>query len=103
MPKKSAGILLYRRGAADLEVLFVHPGGPFWSKKDAGAWSIPKGEYSEDEESLAAAKREFGEETGFSVDGIYLPLGELKQPGGKVVSAWALEQDVDPSAMKSNT
>jgi predicted NUDIX family NTP pyrophosphohydrolase len=81
----------------------VHPGGPFWAKKDAGAWSIPKGEYSEPEEPLAAAKREFAEETGVCVDGEFIPLGEVKQAGGKVVIAWALEGELDPKLIQSNT
>src|SRR3982751_4847950 len=103
MPKKSAGLLMYRERAGLLEVFLVHPGGPFWAKKDDGAWSIPKGEYSETEDALEAAKREFAEETGFPVEGEFLALGEVKQPGGKVVIAWALEQDVDPLSIKSNS
>jgi predicted NUDIX family NTP pyrophosphohydrolase len=86
-----------------LEVLLVHPGGPFWAKKDAGAWSIPKGEYSEGENPLAAAKREFAEETGVSLDGDVIPLGEVKQASGKVVIAWALEGDLDTKLIQSNT
>ena len=85
-----------------MEVLLVHPGGPFWAKTDAGAWSIPKGEYSEGEDALAAAKREFTEETGVAVDGDFIPLGEVKQAGGKVVIAWALEGDLDPKLIQSN-
>src|SRR5262249_61877230 len=88
---------------SELEIFLVHPGGPFWAKKDDGAWSLPKGEYSESEDPLLAAKREFQEETGFSVDGDFIPLGELRQPGGKIVIAWALEKDVDPGSVKSNT
>jgi predicted NUDIX family NTP pyrophosphohydrolase len=103
MPKQAAGILLFRRGDAGMEVFLVHPGGPFWVNKDAGAWSIPKGEYLEGEDSLTAAKREFAEETGIAVDGDFLDLGELKQPSGKVVSAWALEHDLDPTVIRSNT
>jgi predicted NUDIX family NTP pyrophosphohydrolase len=103
MKKVSAGILLFRRGEAELEVFLVHPGGPFWAKKDAGAWSIPKGEYIDTEDALTAAKREFEEETGIGVDGEFLALGSLKQPGGKIVTAWALEQNFDPSGLKSNT
>jgi predicted NUDIX family NTP pyrophosphohydrolase len=102
MKKRSAGILLFRRHS-DLEVFLVHPGGPFWAKKDAGAWSVPKGEYQEEEEPLAAAKREFQEEVGVAVDGDFIALGELKQPGGKIVTAWALERDFDPALLKSNS
>ena len=101
MPKRSAGLLLFRR-STDLEIFLVHPGGPFWARKDDGAWSLPKGEYSENEDAFIAAKREFQEETGISVDGDFLPLGELRQPGGKLITAWALEKDVDPSLVKSN-
>jgi predicted NUDIX family NTP pyrophosphohydrolase len=103
MKKLSAGILLFRRGETELEVFLVHPGGPFWARKDAGVWSIPKGEYTDTEGALTAAKREFEEETGKGIDGAFLALGSLKQPGGKIVTAWALEQDLDPSAIKSNT
>ena len=103
MKKLSAGILLFRHGESELEVFLVHPGGPFWAKKDAGAWSIPKGEYTDTKDALTTAKREFKEETGVGVDGKFLSLGTLKQPSGKVVTAWALEQDLDPSALKSNT
>jgi len=86
-----------------LEVLLVPPGGPSWAKKDAGAWSIPKGEYSEGEDPLAAAKREFSEETAIAVDGEFIPLGEVKQAGSKIVIAWALEGDLDPKLIQSNT
>jgi predicted NUDIX family NTP pyrophosphohydrolase len=102
MPKRSAGILMYRRPDAGLELLLVHPGGPFWAKKDLGAWSIPKGEYSESEDALAVAKRELEEETGARGQGDFLSLGELVQPGRKIVSAWAIEGDFDPSDLKSN-
>lgn len=102
MPKRSAGLLMYRRKDV-LEVLLVHPGGPFWAKKDLGAWSIPKGEYTADEEPLAAARREFEEETGFPASGDFRELGELKQPGGKIVSAWAFEGDCDATKLHSNT
>jgi predicted NUDIX family NTP pyrophosphohydrolase len=102
MPKRSAGILMYRRPDAGPELLLVHPGGPFWARKDLGAWSIPKGEYSESENALAVAKREFEEETGARVQGDFLPLGELVQPGRKIVTAWAVEGDFDPSDLKSN-
>ena len=84
-------------------MFLVHPGGPFWSKKDAGAWSLPKGEYLAEEDPLAAAKREFEEETSFSVDGEFLPLGELQQSRAKRVTAWALEYDLDPPQIKSNS
>jgi predicted NUDIX family NTP pyrophosphohydrolase len=94
---------MYRRRGRDLEVFLVHPGGPLWAKKDLGAWSIPKGLYEEGEAALAAAKREFHEETGFRPDGKYLELGELGQPGGKIVSAWAFEGDCDPARLVSNT
>jgi predicted NUDIX family NTP pyrophosphohydrolase len=99
--KISAGLLLYRR-RGELEVFLVHPGGPFWSKKDAGAWSVPKGEIGEGEEPLQAAKREFLEETGFEIDGEFRPLQSVKQAGGKVVQAWAIEADCDPSELRSN-
>jgi predicted NUDIX family NTP pyrophosphohydrolase len=103
MAKISAGILLFRRTAAGIEVLLVHPGGPFWAKKDAGAWSIPKGLVDEREDLLAAAKREFLEETGMAVEGAFLDLGAHKQPGGKTIRAFALEGDFDPGSLKSNT
>ena len=102
MPKRSAGILLYKRVGDELKVLLVHPGGPFWAKKDAGAWSIPKGEYAEGEEPFAVAVREFEEETGVRPAGDVRALGEVKQAGGKVVTAWAIEGDFDPAALKSN-
>lgn len=101
--KRSAGILLYRRGSRGLEVLLVHPGGPFWSKRDAGAWTIPKGEISEGEEPLAAARREFLEETGFEAQGDAMALEPLRQKGGKWVHAWAVEGDCDAAAIRSNT
>src|SRR5207247_10160533 len=85
MSKKSAGLLLFRGTAAGLEVLLVHPGGPFWAKKDDGSWSIPKGEFADDEEPLAAAKREFEEEMGFPPAGDFMPVDSLKQPSGKLV------------------
>ncbi len=103
MPKLSAGILLFRHHPAGVEVMLVHPGGPFWAKKDAGAWSIPKGLIAEGEDPLAAAKREFLEETGMLVEGEFLDLGAHKQPGGKTVAAWACEGDFDPASLKSNT
>jgi len=101
--KRSAGILLYRRSKDELEIFLVHPGGPFWAKKDLGAWTIPKGEYTENEEPLNAAIREFQEETGFSVSGEFLSLGTVRQLSGKVVSAWAVEGDCDPEKLISNT
>ena len=103
MPKVSAGILLFRCRPTGVEVLLVHPGGPFWAKKDLGAWSIPKGLADEGEDLLDAAKREFLEETGMVVDGEFLDLGAHKQPGGKTVVAWACEGDFDPASLKSNT
>jgi predicted NUDIX family NTP pyrophosphohydrolase len=103
MPKRSAGILMFRRGTQGLEVLLVHPGGPFWAKKDLGAWSIPKGEYSEGDEPLATAIREFAEETGTHLRGEFRPLGETTQAGRKIVTAFALEGDFDPATLKSNT
>jgi predicted NUDIX family NTP pyrophosphohydrolase len=102
MAKRSAGILMYRRAGSEIEALLVHPGGPFWAKKDLGAWSIPKGEYAEGEEPLAAAVREFEEETGARPSGDFLPLGEIVQPGRKIVTAWAVEGDFDVGALKSN-
>lgn len=102
MAKRSAGILLYRRGAAGVEVLLAHPGGPFWAKKDAGAWSIPKGEIGPQEDPQAAARREFFEETGVALDGEMSALGAFRQPSGKTVLAFALEGDLDPSRIKSN-
>ena len=103
--KRSAGILLHRRsGDGALEVLLVHPGGPFWAKKDLGAWSIPKGEYEDGEDALAAARREFAEELGSpAADGELVALGEVRQKSGKVVTAWALEGDIDADAVTSNT
>jgi predicted NUDIX family NTP pyrophosphohydrolase len=103
MARLSAGLLLYRRRRGSLEVFLVHPGGPFWARKDLSSWSIPKGEYHEGEEPLDAAKREFEEETGFTVDGDFKALEPLKQPSGKIVRAWALEGDCDAAAIKSNT
>lgn len=103
MPKRSAGLLLYRRSSHGLEVFVVHPGGPFWAKKNLGAWSIPKGEYGENEEPSQAARREFEEETGFPATGELRELGTLRQTGGKLVSVWAMEGDCDPAALKSNT
>ena len=104
MGKRSAGILLYRRRGDGVEVLLVHPGGPLWARRDVGAWSIPKGEYSEGEDPLAVARREFEEETGQRPpEAGFVPLGEVRQKGGKVVSAWAAPGDLDPDAITSNT
>jgi predicted NUDIX family NTP pyrophosphohydrolase len=104
MAKLSAAMLLFRRKATGLEVFLVHPGGPFWKNKDLGAWSLPKGEYDQSENPLSAALREFEEETGFRLEpDNVLPLGELKQPGGKIITAWALSKDVDATLVKSNT
>jgi predicted NUDIX family NTP pyrophosphohydrolase len=94
---------MYRRSRGSLEVLLVHPGGPFWMKKDLGAWSIPKGEYEAGEEPLAAAAREFEEETGLVAKGPYTPLRSITQQGGKVVQAWAFEGDCDAESLKSTT
>ncbi len=103
MPKKSAGLLIFRRTLSGIEVLLVHPGGPFWAKKDDGAWSIPKGEFQEDEDPKAAARREFEEELGFGITGKLIPLEAVRQAGGKVVYAWAMEGNLDPGKVKSNT
>ncbi len=100
--KFSAGLLMFRRRAETVEVLLVHPGGPFWKNKDLAAWSIPKGEYPETEPAFAAAQREFEEETGMRPEGEFIPLGELRQPGGKRVTAWAFESDCDSAAVRSN-
>ena len=103
MAKRSAGLLLYRLKNGRLEVLLVHPGGPYWAKKDDGAWSIPKGEYTEGEEPLAAARREFEQETGTCPEGEAILLGTIRQPGGKLVTAFAMEGDLDAAAIRSNT
>ena len=103
MPKRSAGLIMYRRRDHGPEVFLVHPGGPFWAKKDLGAWSIPKGEYLEGEQPLEAAKREFQEETGFPVAEPFVDIGSVRQTGGKIVTAWAFEGDCDPSRMISNS
>lgn len=104
MPKKtSAGILLYRRRAGELEVFLVHPGGPFWTKKDLGAWSLPKGEVGEGEDPRAAAVREFTEETGFRAGGELRPLRPQRQSSGKTILAWAVEGDCDPAELRSGT
>jgi predicted NUDIX family NTP pyrophosphohydrolase len=100
--KRSAALLVYRRTGSGTEVFLVHPGGPFWAKKDLGAWSIPKGEFDEDEDGLAAAKREFLEEVGQAIEGNFIALTPVKQRGGKVVHTWAVEGEVDAAAVKSN-
>lgn len=102
MAKRSAGILMFRRTGGRPEVLLVHPGGPFWAKKDDGAWSIPKGLYEDDEDPLAAARREFEEETGCVPYGEFIALGSFRQPGGKTIAAWAVESDFDLAKFKSN-
>jgi predicted NUDIX family NTP pyrophosphohydrolase len=103
MPVRSAGVLAYRHRSDDLEVLLVHPGGPFWRNKDAGAWSIPKGEFTNDELAEDAARREFAEELGVTLNAALLPLGEIKQRGGKVVVAFAAETDFNVADLVSNT
>ena len=103
MGKRSAGILMYQRMPDGLRVLLVHPGGPFWAKKDLGAWSIPKGEHEETDDPLTVAIREFAEETGFTPDGSFRPLGTVKQAGGKTVTAFAVEGEFDPQMLVSNT
>jgi predicted NUDIX family NTP pyrophosphohydrolase len=100
---RSAGILIYRIRDGAPAVLLAHPGGPYWARKDRGAWSLPKGEIEPGEDALAAAQREVEEETGFRLLGPYLPLGEVVQRGGKRVVAWAVECDVDPAALRSGT
>ncbi|MFW5876897.1 MAG: NUDIX domain-containing protein [Myxococcota bacterium] len=104
MSKRSAGLVMCRQRGGRLEVLLVHPGGPFFRKKDEGAWTLPKGLVEEGEDPLATAKRELVEETGFDAEAdVYHPLGEVKQKGGKVVTAWAFEGDCDPAELESNT
>lgn len=104
MPRRSAGLLLYRRRPDGVEVLLVHPGGPFWARKDEGAWSIPKGEYGPGENPLTAARREYAEETGAAPPaGEAVALGAFRQSSGKIVEAWAMEGDFDPATLKSNT
>ncbi len=102
MPQKSAGLLIHRHIAGVFEFLLVHPGGPFWARKDEGAWSIPKGLIGDNEDELEAAKREVEEELGVAIDGDFRPLGSYKQPGGKIVVAWSVEADIDANATKSN-
>jgi len=100
--KQSAGILLYRSGVSEPEVFLVHPGGPFWKNKDEGAWTIPKGEFDESEDPLAAAIREFNEETGFSITGEFKPLVPVQQKAGKIVQAWAIQGNVNEANVQSN-
>ena len=102
MAKQAAGILLFRRTSAGLQVLLAHPGGPLWARKDYGAWTIPKGQFTEGEAPLDAARREFEEEMGSAPNGNFQPLGTLKQPSGKVIHAWAAESDFDTASVKSN-
>lgn len=103
MSQHSAGILLYRYRGRTLEVLLVHPGGPYWVNKDAAAWSIPKGLFEINEAPLDAARREFEEETGFTVEGQFLQLGDARQPSNKIIHAWALQGDLDSEQVRSNT
>ena len=104
MSVRSAGILVYRVNNEILEVMLVHPGGPFWAGKHEGAWSLPKGLYDADEDPFGAARREFSEETGFVLnEGDFLDLGEIKQPSGKIIKAWAVEDDFDVKQLASNT
>jgi predicted NUDIX family NTP pyrophosphohydrolase len=100
---QSAGILLFRQAGKDLQVFLGHPGGPFWSKKDLGVWTIPKGLIAPGEDPLAAAQREFAEETGHVPQGEFISLGDAKQPGGKIVHIWAVQEDWDADLMRSNT
>jgi predicted NUDIX family NTP pyrophosphohydrolase len=104
LPKQAAGILLFRRRAGAIEVLLAHPGGPLWARKDAGAWTLPKGQFTDSELPLDAARREFEEEMGSAPvpSGEFVPLGTLKQPSGKVIHAWAAESDFDVATVKSN-
>jgi predicted NUDIX family NTP pyrophosphohydrolase len=102
MPKVSAGLLPWRRRDGAIEVFLVHPGGPFWAKKDEGAWSIPKGEAATGEDLLTRARTEFTEETGFTIEGDFVALAPVRQKGGKLVHAWAVEADFDPALLASN-
>jgi predicted NUDIX family NTP pyrophosphohydrolase len=103
MPKLSAGLLMFRRRGQSIELLLVHPGGPFWAKKDKGAWSIPKGEYTPDADPLQAARREFQEETAIEPTGEFFDLDPIRQPSGKVIRVWVFEGNCDPSKIRSNT
>jgi predicted NUDIX family NTP pyrophosphohydrolase len=103
MPQRSAGILLYRRKGGGIEVLLVHPGGPFWAKKDDGVWSIPKGLIESGEEAIVVARREFEEETGALLQGDLVPLGSFAQSRAKTIEVWAAEGDFDPASLNSNT
>lgn len=103
MTRRSAGLLVHRKHGEETQVMLVHPGGPFWARRDAGAWSIPKGEYADDEEAEAAARREFTEETGWVIEGRLKPLGEVRQKAGKSITAFATEGDFDPATLRSNS
>jgi predicted NUDIX family NTP pyrophosphohydrolase len=103
MAARSAGTLAYRKRTEAVEVLLVHPGGPFWQKRDLGAWSIPKGEYADHEDAEATARREFTEETGWTIAGEMTPLGDIRQKAGKTVTAFAAECDFDPATLESNS
>ncbi|GAB4388235.1 MAG: NUDIX domain-containing protein [Thermodesulfovibrionales bacterium] len=103
MAETSAGLLMYRQRDGAIEVFLVHPGGPFWARKDLGAWSIPKGLADPDEDPLEAARREFREETAMDATGPFAYLGSLRQPSGKIVHAWAFQGDCDPAGIRSNT
>jgi predicted NUDIX family NTP pyrophosphohydrolase len=103
MANQSAGILLFRVKNKELQIFLVHPGGPFWQKKDIGAWSIPKGEFSQDEDALTAAKREFDEETGSTISGDFIELTPVKQKAGKYIYAWAIKGDIDPATITCNS
>jgi len=101
--RRSAGIILYRKRHGSTEIFLVHPGGPYWAKRDDGSWSIPKGEYEEGEEAIDAARREFLEETGVAVNGPFLALRPVRQPSGKIITAWAAEGELDPARLRSNS
>jgi predicted NUDIX family NTP pyrophosphohydrolase len=103
VPDKSAGVLLFRRRDAGVEIFLVHPGGPFWAKKEDGAWSIPKGLYEDDEDPFVAAQREFAEEVGTRIEGEFIGLGEFRLPSGKRLSVWAVEGDIDATKVTSNS
>ncbi|WP_394890949.1 NUDIX domain-containing protein [Mesorhizobium sp. AaZ16] len=103
MAARSAGTLVYRKRAEAIEVLLVHPGGPFWQNRDLGAWSVPKGEYADHEDAEATARREFTEETGWTIAGVMTPLGDIRQKAGKTVTAFAAECDFNPATLASNS